>query len=276
MKALLIALFLFLSFATRVFAIEPLVLRGMSAVPTEGSEWIALENVSSSTISAQTWSVRDVQGSIKTWMIPVIQPFELRVFMSTETKISLNNTGDQLELLHGAEVVQSSAPYENLASGGLWVLLSAGWQELSVEEWEKRWPTRDWSVSAPSPTPSSIVPSPQSSPRMTPSSTPFVVLPSPPAVPSSVPSPTSLVSEWWSEIALPKVGFQASTSAEVDIPPIWEREPGNFSQEKEVFESWKKRIYLRLASVLGGSVLAFFLCVPKLYRCYNDVCLFDE
>lgn len=251
------------------------VLRGLSAVPTEGSEWIALENTSNATVSGQMWSIRDVQGSIKTWLVPVLQPYELRMFSSTETKISLNNTGDQVELLQGSSVVQSSSPYEELQTGSLWVLLSGGWQEMDADEWVRRWPIRDWQVQM-------IIASPSPVPSNTPT-TVLVSSPSPLLFPSGVsrttstPVSKSLEKDWWDDVSLPLVAKTSTQSAvSISTPPIWERPPGDFDGEWQVFQNWKREIWYRLGVTFFSSFFVLALSAPKLYRCYNDLCLLDD
>lgn len=281
---LVILFFCILNWAPVVTAESPaVILRGMSAVPAAGSEWIALENTNGATISAQVWSVRDVQGSIKTWSVPALQPYELKMFSGVETKISLNNTGDQVELLQNGLVVQSSAPYEELLSGSIWLLLSDGWREVTIEDWEQRWPLREWRVVAvsPSPTPSPLqvvtprpTPKPVVSPQSSPVDLPRLASPSPM---SSSAVKTQLKSDIWKDVAFPHSGAVSSVSTGLTSPsPIWEREPGDFSMESERFRSWKRSIWLRLAFVFSFSVFTMTLCAPRLYRCYNEACLLDD
>jgi hypothetical protein len=256
---------------------SPVVLRGMSAVPSAGSEWIAVENTTNASSSAQIWSIRDVQGSVKTFVLPSLSPYELRMFSGVETKISLNNTGDQVELVESGAVAQSSAPYEELVSGSLWVLLSTGWQEVTQEEWERRWPLRDWFLddqeSIPSPAPSTQVsPAPSASPKTTASLVPEETIHS-----ASSEKVSKREDDWWQSVALPHNEPLASVSAILPgEPPVWEREPGNFEEEYRVFVGWKRKIGLYLALCFSFAIATLALSAAPLYRCYNDVCLFDD
>lgn len=260
------------------------VLRAMSAVPSAGSEWIALENTSGASISGQIWSIRDVQGSVKTWVLPGLGPYELKMFSGTETKISLNNTGDQVELLQGNMVVQSSAPYEELTSGSIWVLLGEAWFEMTQEDWDERWPVRDWTVASPSPSPTpqmSVAPTLVSSPKVTPSPKPTTtvvpVISSPSPIVSQEPVSETVKASWWESVALPhNEAIATSSGGQPSLPPIWEREPGDYTEESEIFRAWKRKIWLRLSVVFSCAVFSVSLCAPRLYRCYNDVCLLDD
>lgn len=277
---LAICLFFQLS-ALSVGASDELILRGLSAVPVSGSEWIAVENVTGATVSAQTWSVRDVQGSVKSWVIPEVPPYELVIFSSALTKISLNNTGDQIELLQGGEVRQVSAPYEDLSSGDLWVLLGNVWQVVTQEDWERRWPLRDWVSILPSPTPvSSPGVSPIPSPKITPS--PSRSTPSPMALgkspePLISPSPLSLSldddASWWDQVVLPSLGsLQSKGTRTPEVEEIWEKEPGDFSQEEERFRAWKRKILFWLTGMNLLSTGTVVMTAFHLIRCYNEAC----
>ncbi len=265
-------------------------LRALFPVPSSGSEWIVVENPHDATISGKLWSIKDTVGSTKTWILPDMAPNELKIFPATQTKISLNNTGDQVQLLFQGVLFEESGLYGTLAPDAVWVLLDDGWQAMSLEEWEERWPRRDWTIwqdevteevldelvgdgaGAPSPTITKAV-LPKNTPVPTPSASPQHTSQSLPLVsnePPDDPPPT-----WWKYVLVPRLGTLQAVSSSVQEVPIWEREPADYTQEWQEVERWKQNVLLWSLVALVLSGMSFFLCFPKLWDCYNGVCLLD-
>lgn len=80
--------------------------------PVKGEpEWIELENVSASTIDLSGWILDDDSGGgSKPWLMPrdtLIEPGEFLVLTRAETKLSLNDGGDSVELRRGSQVMDA-------------------------------------------------------------------------------------------------------------------------------------------------------------------------
>lgn len=64
-------------------------------------EFVEIQNIGASPVRLGNWSIRDTAGSAKTFLIPdsvQLQPGAFLLLPRSQTKISLNNTGDGIEL----------------------------------------------------------------------------------------------------------------------------------------------------------------------------------
>ncbi len=90
--------------------------------PSEGKEWFELFNPTSLPVSLSGLKVCDAVGSVHCYFFPdtdVLEPFQYKVFGQDTTKITLNNTGDWLELRDGSDnlLADSGGDYGNADEG---------------------------------------------------------------------------------------------------------------------------------------------------------------
>jgi len=85
------------------------------------TEWIELFNPTEEAISLSGWSLDDiVDGGSKAWKFPsttLLLPGEYAVFQQEQTKLALNNGGDDVRLLMPDGVVAESVTYGNVKKG---------------------------------------------------------------------------------------------------------------------------------------------------------------
>lgn len=83
----------------------------MSHPQTGQPEWIEVRNLSDRTIDLSGWTLDDdPDGGSAAWIIPhgtAINAGEFIVFQKTDTKLSLNDSGDQVELRRGSQLLDS-------------------------------------------------------------------------------------------------------------------------------------------------------------------------
>lgn len=97
------------------------------------NEFIEIYNAGSQDENIGKWIIEDRAGKIKTYLIPesiIIKTGEFKVFMSSETRIVLNNSGDGIVLKNKNSEIQDKTPISSaasedvsyaLADNGLWV-----------------------------------------------------------------------------------------------------------------------------------------------------------
>lgn len=143
-RLLFLGIFFFLAPAVRAYDLR---LRAILPNPpgSDESEWIAVENVSPATISAQLYSLRDVYGSIKTFGLGSFLPLELKTILASQSGIMLNNTEEQIELLYLGQVVESSPRLVASQEGKVFIQLDSGWKEINEAEYRERQAGRNWS-----------------------------------------------------------------------------------------------------------------------------------
>lgn len=157
LAVLVFSLVFFLSFdSARAQGIR---VRAVLANPSaaEETEWIALENTSTATASATGYSLRDTQGSVKSFPLSGnLAAGEIFVLPRTLTGITLNNDRDGVELLKDGSVFQVVPDFTSPGNDQVWIDLAGKWQYVPLAEWLTRYEQRDWSLSGsatPSPTP---------------------------------------------------------------------------------------------------------------------------
>jgi len=145
-------------------AAQELRIRGVLANPSadESTEWIAVENTTSATVSASLYRIRDTMGKVVEYRLPgLFEPFELRTFPRTLSGITLNNDSEGAELLKNETVQQSVPLFSSPENDAVWAEIASGWLYLPVAEWLQRVSASDWQVK--SSVEASPVPSPQPS-----------------------------------------------------------------------------------------------------------------
>lgn len=141
---------------------QELRVRGVLANPSadESTEWIAVENTTSATVSAALYKIRDTMGKVVEYDLSgVFEPFELRIFPRTLSGITLNNDSEGAELLKNGSVQQSVPLFSSPGNDAVWAEVGSIWRYISLVEWLERAVARDWHTGTspvPSPLPSSV------------------------------------------------------------------------------------------------------------------------
>lgn len=262
---LLVGLFLWTG---RVQASTSIVLRALAPNPvgSDDWEWIALENTSSASVSAQMLSIKDIEGSVVTYQLSGwFGPGELKVISRSSSGITLNNTSDSVLLLENGLQIDTTDRYEGLAEGEVWVLFADGeWRATSESEYQQMASERVWSLTSPSPSPT-----PASSPQAS-SSTPKILSTRASPLPSGeTPSPTSNPIDFQTIFSLPVLASpHFSTEAarlELPSPPPLDWEP-----ELNVFMAWKRKALAGSLALIFGGVIWFLIALTRLITWYNE------
>lgn len=97
--------------------------------PDKEEEWIKLYNENNFEVNLTNWQVLDKMGDIKSYAIPKgkIPQKGFFVLQRTETGITLNNSGDTLELKNPAGKVVDSVSYEKAPTGESFKRTGAEW-----------------------------------------------------------------------------------------------------------------------------------------------------
>ena len=99
---------------------------------TDGeNEWIELYNTNNSEIDLSGWIIKDKEGSVTNYSLPQntkIPAYSYLILKRLNTKITLNNTIDELMLLWPNEKIVDSINYENALSGQSYNKTGVSWQ----------------------------------------------------------------------------------------------------------------------------------------------------
>lgn len=269
-----------------VVSADELIIRALLPDPIEDetTEWILLENTSTATVSGQL-CVSDGAGATKSFCWDSgIDPGTLYIHRA-DSKISLNNDLDWVELRLDDTLIDSSEPHQNITEGHIWTRLKDTWQAISWEDFSTRLLDGDWEIEADQ-AQTQTTPTPKSSPLVSPkpSSSPT---PTPPSQGSQSDEPgknssgldssiqkTASKFPYQSLLQLPKLqspmatfSAQLVTSSSAKLPEY----PGLDAQTQQtLFRQWQRQ-------ALGGSYLLMMsgfcfelVSVPRLWRWYND------
>lgn len=102
----------------------------------ETNEWIELYNGNSSTVDLSGWKIKDREGAVTAYALPektIIESNGYLVLLRTETKITLNNTEDGLNILWPTGEVVDSASYEKAESKQSYNKTDSGWVWSSIQ-----------------------------------------------------------------------------------------------------------------------------------------------
>jgi len=100
------------------------------AGPDKEEEWIEILNHSSIDVDLSGWKISDTLGVVKTYIFPEgtkIKTGGFLVLWRKETKITLNNDGDKLNLIHPDDKVINSVVYEKAPRGQSFNLTDSTW-----------------------------------------------------------------------------------------------------------------------------------------------------
>ena len=126
---ILIVLFLFSKQALAEVLINE-VLPDPQGKDKEG-EWIELYNNNDTNIDLSGWILRDRVGQGRTFIFPdrtEIGHFNFLLCPISQTKLSLNNTGDTIELLNASGTLQDKVDYPTAKQGQSYNRTDNGWQ----------------------------------------------------------------------------------------------------------------------------------------------------
>lgn len=223
---------------------------------SDEGEWIAVENLDSASASAETYSLRDTAGSVKTYQLAALGPGELRIVAATQSGITLNNTGEAVELLAGAMVAQRSPDYVASAEGKVWLQLLTSWQEVDLAEYLDRAANRRWgqavAVDQETVEPVPVVP------------TAVVVNP-----PTKSPLADAPANRPIRERRLPQLKPPVTTPS--PVPPIaWPAPPEpEYESEMAVFLGWKREALAGSLALVFAGLSLLLLAVPPLDRVWR-------
>lgn len=205
-------------FSVRPAWAQELKIRALLANPAdaEETEWIAIENTSSASVSANGYFLRDTQGSVKQYALSgSLSPGEIWVLPRTQTGITLNNDTEGAELLRNGSIVDFSPSLTNPGNDQVWIVLAGVWRFISLAEWVSRLEKKEWNVT-PSPSPSPV-----------PSSSPSPLSDSPGSITLTLLSPCT--SPEWIEVRASKAGRVSEIRVEDSSGTILKMEDLEFS-----------------------------------------------
>jgi len=84
------------------------------------NEWIELYNSNNFEVELTNWQIQDTTGLTKIYTFPIgikINPFDFIILKRTETKITLQNSGDGLQLLNPNQKIVYSVNYPKATQG---------------------------------------------------------------------------------------------------------------------------------------------------------------
>ncbi len=96
----------------------------------EEEEWIEIKNQNDFEVDLSSWKISDTTGSVTVYAFPEetkINPEGFLIIPRPESKITLNNSGDGLELMQPDENVLDSVSYENAPIGNSYNLIDGKW-----------------------------------------------------------------------------------------------------------------------------------------------------
>jgi len=99
--------------------------------PDEENEWIEIYNQNDFEVNLTNWQIQDKEGNTSSFVFPnmtIIKPKGYLVFSRPTTKITLNNTGDQLTLLNPNKEIVDTITYKKSPTGKSYNRTNNGWQ----------------------------------------------------------------------------------------------------------------------------------------------------
>jgi len=105
----------------------------------EQNEWIKISNLNDFEVNLSGWKLKDIEGKITTYIFPENTKIPVNGFLiltRPETKISLNNDDDGLELIKPDGTIADSVKYEKARVGQSYIKINGSW------EWSKNTATQ--------------------------------------------------------------------------------------------------------------------------------------
>jgi len=101
-------------------------------------EWIEIKNLNNFEVDLTSWKIRDTEGSVKTHILSKkIKALGSLTLERPETGITLNNSGDGLELLNPKDEIIDSVNFGKAQTNIAFVKSSFGWKWDKKEETKK-------------------------------------------------------------------------------------------------------------------------------------------
>ncbi len=121
---------------------DKLLITELMPAPDEGKEWIEIYNPTSLLVSLNGLKLCDAMGSIHCYYFThndYLNPFEYKIYSQEVTKITLNNTGDWVELRDGDDnlITDSGGDYGDADSGIALALFGSEFKWTKVPTPEK-------------------------------------------------------------------------------------------------------------------------------------------
>lgn len=98
--------------------------------PDETEEWIKISNQNDFEVDLSSWQIKDKEGKITTYTFPKetkIPALKYLVLKRPETKITLNNDGDGLELINPNGEIVDSMNFEKSPQNQSYIKTPSGW-----------------------------------------------------------------------------------------------------------------------------------------------------
>ena len=97
--------------------------------PDAENEWIEIKNNNDFEVDLKDWIIRDKKGSVKEYILTQkISPLKTLKITRPESKITLNNSGDGLELLNPNKKIIDSVDFGKAQTGIAYIKTSNGWK----------------------------------------------------------------------------------------------------------------------------------------------------
>lgn len=223
-------------------------------VGIDTSEWVAIENTSAATISAGLYLLRDTTGSTKTASLSAFRPYEVKTITATQSGITLNNSGESVELLYGSSVIDSTANFIATQEGTVFLKLNESWVEVSLNEYQERLATKNWLVI-------------REEAREVVFDNDFENEVEGGMEVSLVPS--HMEKSRAVNRKLPRL-FLAQSSATPSAGMLWPVPPEpHYDQEMALFLDWKKRAIIGSLSLIFGGTSLLFVSAPPLLKMWR-------
>jgi len=103
--------------------------------PDAENEWIEIFNQNNFEVDLTNWKIKDKEGRITTYTFSPdskISPFGYLVLLRPETKITLNNSGDGLELIYPNGEIRDSVTFGKASLGQSYNRTLSGWSWSST------------------------------------------------------------------------------------------------------------------------------------------------
>ncbi len=99
--------------------------------PDDIEEWVELFNKNDFSVNLSGWKIKDSAGAIKTYILPENSKINGKgyfVIKRPDSKITLNNDGDTLELIKPDDLIADKINFGKSESGSSFNLTISGWQ----------------------------------------------------------------------------------------------------------------------------------------------------
>lgn len=167
-----------------------------SGSSAEDGEFIELYNKSSGAVAITNWKISDTAGSTSTYTIPdnTLPAGGFISFKKATTGISLNNTGDGVELKNESDQLIDSMSFASTIEDKSWSRIPDGTGEFVNNTNPTDGSPNSTPPPSPTPTPTDVptptrTPTPTKTPTSAPTSTPVKTpTPTPPRTPTSTPT----------------------------------------------------------------------------------------